>query len=87
MIGRTNVSKAMIASLVVLAFACVILACVAAWRGREISIEYSESKYVGLVMIVMLQLLLLGIPLIALVNTNPPAGCKSIHLILFVFII
>ena len=87
MIGRTNISKAMIASLVVLAFACVILACVAAWRGREISIEYSESKYVGLVMIVMLQLLLLGIPLNALVNTNPPAGCKSIHLILSIFTI
>jgi hypothetical protein len=82
MIGRTNISKAMIASLVVLAFACV-----AAWRGREISMKYSESKYVGLVMITMLQLLLLGIPLIALVNTNPPAGCKLIHLILFIFII
>mmetsp|Transcript_10094 Transcript_10094/g.21145 ORF Transcript_10094/g.21145 Transcript_10094/m.21145 type:complete len:298 (+) Transcript_10094:1-894(+) len=70
-LGKTKVSTAMLGCLILLAFACVIMACVAAWNGREVSIEYSESRYVGIIMLGLLQVFLLGIPYIILVKDNP----------------
>ena len=75
-IGHTNVSKAMLACLIVLAFACVIRACVSAWYGRTVSVEYSESRYVSVIVIGMLQAFPIGIPLIVLSYSNPTAKCK-----------
>mmetsp|Transcript_46671 Transcript_46671/g.54530 ORF Transcript_46671/g.54530 Transcript_46671/m.54530 type:complete len:352 (+) Transcript_46671:2-1057(+) len=72
-LGHTDVSKAMLGCLIVLAFACVILACVAAWYGSNISVEYSESRYVTMIVIAMLQAFPIGIPLIILSYQNPVA--------------
>ena len=76
-LGRTNVSIAMLICLIVLAFACVVLACAAAWHGRNVSVEYSESRYVTMIVIAMLQAFPIGIPLIMLSSSNPTATCKS----------
>jgi len=70
-IGQTNVSKVMLACLIVLAFACVIRASVSAWYGRSVSVEYSESRYVSVIVIGMLQAFPIGIPLLILSNSNP----------------
>ena len=73
-IGRTGVSVAMICCLVAVALAVVILANWEAYKARNVCVEYSESKYVALAMICFLQVIVIGLPLIALVHTNPPAG-------------
>lgn len=72
-LGRTGVSTAMLACLVTLAFVVVVLANIEACKGRNVSTEFSESKYVGICMVCFLQVMVVGIPLIALVYTNPPA--------------
>jgi len=72
-LGRTNVSRVMLACLIVLAFTSVVLACAAAWHGRNVSVEYSESKYVTMIVIAMLQAFPIGIPLIILTSANPTA--------------
>jgi len=70
-LGSKGVSKVMLWCLIVLALACVILACFAAWHGRNISVEYSESRYVTVIVIAMLQAFPLGIPLIFLSHQSP----------------
>ena len=76
-IGHSNVSIAMLACLIVLAFACVTRASVSAWRARTVSVEYSESKYISVIVIGMLQTFPIGIPLVILSYANPVAKCKS----------
>lgn len=73
-LGRTGVSTAMVSCLVALALCVVILANYEAYKARDVSVEFSESKYVALAMICFLQVIVVGVPLIALVHTNPPAG-------------
>ena len=73
-IGRTGVSVAMVCCLVAVALSVVILANWEAYKARKVCVEYSESKYVALAMICFLQVIVVGLPLIALVHTNPPAG-------------
>jgi len=73
-IGQTNVAKAMLACLIVLDFVCVIMACLAAWYARTVSVEFSESKYISVIMIGMLQTFPIGIPLIVLTYSNPTAS-------------
>jgi len=70
-IGKTGVSTAMVVCLTVLAFACVIRACISAWHARTVSVEYSESKYISVIIIGMLQTFPIGIPLIILSHSNP----------------
>ena len=74
-LGQTSVSTAMASCLfVVLALCVVVLANYEAYKARKVSVEFSESKYVALAMICFLQVIVVGVPLIALVHTNPPAG-------------
>ena len=73
-VGRTSVSTTMLSCLVVVALSVVILANYEAYKARKVSVEYSESKYVALAMICFLQVIVVGVPLIVLVHTNPPAG-------------
>lgn len=75
-IGHTNVAIFMLAYMSVLAFVCVIMACLAAWHGRTVSVEFSESRYISVIMITMLQTFPIGIPLIVLSYSNPTASCK-----------
>eukprot|EP00533_Pseudo-nitzschia_delicatissima_P012473 CAMPEP_0197276754 /NCGR_PEP_ID=MMETSP1432-20130617/15887_1 /TAXON_ID=44447 /ORGANISM="Pseudo-nitzschia delicatissima, Strain UNC1205" /LENGTH=392 /DNA_ID=CAMNT_0042742851 /DNA_START=189 /DNA_END=1367 /DNA_ORIENTATION=- len=70
-IGETGVSIAMVVCLTVLAFACVIRACLSAWRARTVDVEYAESKYISVIIIGMLQTFPIGIPLVILSFSNP----------------
>lgn len=72
-VGKSNVSVAMLACLIVLAFACVIRASVSAWKARAVNVEYSESKYISVIVIGMLQTFPIGIPLVILSYANPTA--------------
>lgn len=61
--------------------AAVVLANIQAFKARGISDEYSESKYIGVAMAGMLQVFLVGVPVLFLVGENPPAFvlvCSSI---------
>jgi len=51
----------------------LILANVAAYRARRIATEYSESKFIGLAMASIMQVVLVGLPLLFLVDDNPRA--------------
>ena len=75
-LGHSNISVAMLACLTVLAFGCVFRASVSAYRARRVSVEYSESKYISVIVIGMFQTFAIGIPLVALSNSNPTAKCK-----------
>lgn len=75
-IGETGVSIAMVVCLTVLAFACVVRACVSAWHARTVDVEYAESKYISVIIIGMLQTFPIGIPLIILSFSNPVGKCK-----------
>ena len=62
----------------------LILACVQAYRARNISDEYSESKYVAMAVGGMLQILLVGFPIIIISMNNPIAKYFTLTLIIFV---
>jgi hypothetical protein len=51
----------------------LILANYQAFAAREIRIEFSESKYIGIAMGSMLQACLMGMPILFLVQENPQA--------------
>lgn len=73
----------------------LILANVQAYIARNIKDEFSESKWIGIAMASMLQMALVGTPLLALVYDNPNARffvwtgiifvvCTSLLLLIFV---
>jgi gamma-aminobutyric acid type B receptor len=75
--------------------AALILANVEAYKARAVSTEYGESKYIAMAMGSMLQIMLVGVPLLFLVDDNPSAKyfirssivfiiCMSILLFIFV---
>merc|ERR1719410_2197297 len=67
------VSKVMLVFIGLINFAAILLANVEAYRGRNISTEFSESRYIAFSMASILQILIVGIPLLALVQDNPSA--------------
>ena len=79
----------------VLNFLALILANVQSYKARSINDELSESKYIGLSTLSMLQIFIVGVPLLVIVYTNPSAYffvwtgiifivCTSILLLIFV---
>ena len=60
-------------SLVLVNLLALILANVEAYKARNISDEYSESKYIGVAMALTLQIFVIGIPILFLVGENPTA--------------
>jgi 7 transmembrane sweet-taste receptor of 3 GCPR len=93
--GDSNVWIVCISFLSVLNGAALFLANFQAYRARNLSTEYGESKYIGMAMACILQVTIVGVPLLFLVNTNPPADyfvrctivlviCLSILLLIFV---
>jgi hypothetical protein len=54
--------------------AMVALASFQAYRARRISVEYSESKWVAIILLAILQSFAIGLPLIALSNGNPTSN-------------
>jgi len=49
----------------------LIASCVQAYQARSISIEYSESTYIGVAVVWTLQLLLLATPIVAFATVKP----------------
>lgn len=93
---QTSVTwKVMLGLLTIVNGAALILANVEAYKARHITTEYGESKHIGMIMGSILQVILVGIPLLFLVNDNPTASyfirssivfviCISILVLIFV---
>ena len=82
-------------SLGVINFGVIIMANIQAYRARSIQSEFSESKYIALVMASFLQSACIGGPILFLVQDNPQAfylvmvfmvflTCMSILLLIFI---
>lgn len=93
--GQSTVWKTCFALLAVVNFSALVLANWQAYQARHLSTEYGESKYIAIAMASILQVVIVGIPLLFLVNENPPANyfirssiifvvCLSILLLVFV---
>mmetsp|Transcript_35246 Transcript_35246/g.65274 ORF Transcript_35246/g.65274 Transcript_35246/m.65274 type:complete len:243 (+) Transcript_35246:2-730(+) len=52
-------------------FAMVLLANFQAYQSRHLSVEFSESEHVAMIMAAVLQALVIGIPLVVIVERNP----------------
>ena len=72
-LGETSVSVSMAASVGVVNFLAVVLANVQAYKARNIKTDFNESSYVGIAMLSIMQIFLVGTPLVFLVNDSPPA--------------
>ena len=95
MLGETNVSAYLFGAVVIVNFLALVLALVEAYKAREISNALSESKYIFFIFGSMLQVGVVGVPLIALVAQDPVASyfvksalvfvlCMSTLLLIFV---
>lgn len=93
-IGTGKTSVAMAASVGVITFCAVVLANYEAYKARNVSTDFSESRYIGFAMLSILQVGVVGLPLIFLVRDNPPAQffvqsgvvtvvCMSVLLLIF----
>jgi gamma-aminobutyric acid type B receptor len=78
-----STSTGFLIALVVLNAAVVLLANIEAYKARNIQTEYSESKYINIIMFSMLQAFVLGIPIIILARGTPVVMYFICVLILF----
>lgn len=62
----------------------LIMSCVQAYKGRNVSVAYSESTYVAFSVASILQACVIGVPLIFLSNANPTASYVVWTLLVFV---
>ena len=73
----------------------VVLANIQAYRARKITTEYAESRFIGIIMVSILQACCIGLPLVAIVSDQPVANfilrsglifvvCMSMLLLMFV---
>jgi len=76
-------SSGFLIALVVLNATVVLLANIEAYKARNIQTEYSESKYINIIMFSMLQAFVLGIPIIILSRGTPIVMYFICVLILF----
>jgi len=76
-------SKVILILLAVVNLAAVLLANIQAFKARAISDEYAESRYIGVAMAGMLQVCLVGVPVLFLVEANPPAFFLVLSSIIF----
>lgn len=69
--------------LTVINFSVIVIANVQAYKARKIKTEFSESRYIALIMLSMLQCWLIGLPILALLRDEPVASYFVFVLILF----
>ena len=69
-----DAAKVFLGLIAVVNIAALVLANVQAFRARNISTEFSESFWIGMVMVCILQALVLGIPLLIIVDNSIVAG-------------
>lgn len=60
-------------TLTILNLGLLLVANIQAYRARSIQSEFSESRYIGIIMACMLQTCMVGFPIIFLVGENPQA--------------
>jgi len=60
--------------LLIINFSLVVLANYQAYRARNLSTEFSESKYISIIMSSMFQAIVIGLPLAILVGKDPNAS-------------
>merc|ERR1712238_599103 len=72
-IGEGVTSRVLVSLLLVLNFLSIVMANIQAYHTRAVSDDFSESKYVALAMISIMQIFLVGIPLVFLTLANPMA--------------
>lgn len=73
-LGRTNVSRYMFGAVVVLNFCALILALVEAYKAKHGNDALSERTYIFWNFAGMIQVAVVGVPLIALVRDVPVAS-------------
>lgn len=94
-VGTGPTSIAMAASVLAINLSAVVMAMLQAYKARNISTEFSESRYVALAMLSIFQVMVVGVPLVFLVQDNPRAQffvltgiitvvCMSVLLLIFV---
>jgi hypothetical protein len=95
-LGETAVGTAMFAAIVVICGIGFIMTVWQAFRARNISSEFSESKYLGIAVFSWLQLGLVGIPVLLLIDSSNVSAryslwvgiifilCMSMLLVVFV---
>lgn len=96
---RGKVATAMLASVAVINAGALILASYQAYKARNIPDDFSESKYVFMALYSWLQLMVVGIPVLFLIDHDNPtakyflqivlvfAVCMSMLLIIFIPIV
>lgn len=62
----------------------LILANWQAYRARKIRCEFAESKYIAICMLLLLQALLIGVPILLVVRNSPQAFYLTICFMIFV---
>jgi hypothetical protein len=72
-----------LACLAIINLGAVILANIQAYKARNLSDDLSESKYIGLIMICLLQTWLTGGPVLFLVYDNPVSHYVVVSMITF----
>lgn len=73
-LGSKGTSTAMFVCLVAVNICALLLANYEAYRARKVSTEYGESQYVAIAMLSILQILIVGVPLIFLLVEYPQAS-------------
>lgn len=82
-LGETPVSKTMFALIAVINVVALLLANVQAYQARWVSDDLSESRYIFINMVGMLQVGIMGIPLVTLLSEDPIALYFLLSVILF----
>ena len=93
--GENDGTIAIAISILAINFGAVVLACAEAYRAREISDEFSESRWIGITIASWFQVFVVGVPVIFLVNEQPTAlyflktsiiFVASMSMLLFIFV-
>uniref|UniRef100_A0A7S4JBK6 G-protein coupled receptors family 3 profile domain-containing protein n=1 Tax=Odontella aurita TaxID=265563 RepID=A0A7S4JBK6_9STRA len=77
--GTGTASKVIVSLVVLVNTAALLLACFEAYKARNHSDEFSESKYLGVALYSWLQLTLVGCPILFLIDDGNPTAKYFLH--------
>jgi hypothetical protein len=83
-VSKNNAWKSILIVLGLVNGTALVLANVEAYKARRITTEYGESKHIAMIMASILQVLIVGLPLMFLVDDNPAANYFIRSSIIFV---
>lgn len=81
---RSDNAVAFLTPLACINFVVVLIACWQAFKGRNVSSEFAESKYIGLSVASLFQAFLTGLPIVVIVKDEPKAFYLVLVLMIFV---